>query len=159
MTGQIKKSWDEMVEADQRFWVALQAFLACDRSERLGILRTGLTAKLDSALHVLRHVGTDEVEEVLPELVRLAGGVHRHLWQVRELILSLPKDRLLARIESLVDPILASGDDQEYYRFLELYFQIDHTLTERLARKATSSTHPDIQEAGRCFLEKLQQGR
>ncbi|HEY6388090.1 MAG TPA: hypothetical protein VIX91_20620 [Candidatus Acidoferrum sp.] len=157
MTDGMKKSWDEIIQADQRFWVALQALLVGARAERLEILRSGLTTALDSALRVLGHVGSDEVEELLPELLHLAGGVHRHLWQVRALIRNLPKDRLVARIERLAEPILASGDAQEYYRFLELYAQIDYGLTERLAKRAASSADHDIREAGQSFLEKLRE--
>jgi hypothetical protein len=156
MTDKVKKSWDEIVEADQRFWVALRAFLAGDRSERLEILRNGLTAKLGTALHVLESVPSDELEDLLPDLVRLAGAVHRHLWHVRKLVVSLPKEKLLAKIEALAEPILGSGDEQEYYRFLELYFQIDRSLTEKLAKRAASSADAGVREAGRSFLEKLQ---
>src|SRR5579863_4835688 len=155
MIDKVKKSWDEIVEADSRFWAALQAFLAGDRSDRLEILRTGLTAKLGTTLNVLGSVPSDELEDLLPDLVPLAGAVHRHLWQVRKLILSLPKDKLLSRIEALAEPILTSGDEQEYYRFLELYFQIDRSLTEKLAKRAVSSTDAGIREAGQTFLEKL----
>jgi|SRR5579859_3570715 len=155
MKNDIKRLWSEIVEADKRLWVALQAFLAGDRSERLEILRSGLRAELGTALQVLGRVPSDELEDMLPELVQLAGAVHRHLWQVRTLILSLPKEKLLARIEALAEPILASGDEQEYCRFLEMYLQIDGALTERLAKKAASSNDPGIREAGLSFLEKL----
>ncbi len=82
----------------------------------------------------------------------LAGFSHGSIRTVRELILSLPRDLVLGRIEQETEPLLREGTYDEYRRFLELYEHLDERLTANLARRAASHPDADIREAGEDYL-------
>jgi hypothetical protein len=75
----------------------------------------------------------------------------------QDVILRLPREWLLDRIESVAEPLLQNGSYDDYRRFLELYIKIDPLLTERLAMKAAASSDSDIREADEDFMEILAQ--
>ena len=108
-----------------------------------------------TALHLMEYLTPAERKANFPNLVVLASWAHGRAGRVRGLILSLPRGWVLERIETLAEPLLAQGTDEEYRRFLELYADLDHGLALRLASRA--ATHPDecIREVGEEFLEDL----
>jgi hypothetical protein len=87
--------------------------------------------------------------------VFLASFSHGSIQAVRKLILSLPRDWVLSRIEEVAEPILRSGDYDEYRRLLELYFELDRELASRLAARARAQEDEDVREAGEDFLDRL----
>ncbi len=145
----------EMEQAHNTLIAALGRFLQGDKNTRLRLITEGYRTNHYLVIFVLRYVGPEELKELLPFLMSHARSVHGYLHHVREIILRLPKDWLLEHIEAVAEPLLKTGSDDDYRRFLELYFQIDPKLTERLAQRAADSPDPDIREAGEDFLEKL----
>lgn len=89
---------------------------------------------------------------MLPELVKFASFSHGSIQTVRDAILLIPKEEILARIEQIAEPILITGDYDEYRRLLELYILLDKELTRKLALRAANDPDPDIKEAGEDFL-------
>jgi hypothetical protein len=68
-------------------------------------------------------------------------------------IASLPRPWVLLNIEARAEPMLCSGDDWVYRRLLEVYQYLDVGLMRKLAMRAIENVCPDIQEAGREFLD------
>ena len=68
-------------------------------------------------------------------------------------ITALPHAWVLSHIEAAAEPMLRSGDDWVYRRLLEVYRHVDTDLTRRLALRAVGNRCPDIQAAGREFLD------
>jgi hypothetical protein len=108
-----------------------------------------------TALTVLPYLSLTERKCLFPELVFLASWAHGAVQVARDMILSLPRDWVLANIEREAEPHLQDGTYDEYRRFLELYQLLDRDLTIKLARRAAAHADPDIREAGEEFLEEL----
>ena len=108
-----------------------------------------------TAIYLLQYFKPDELKLLFPELVFLGSSSHGLVGAVRQAILSIPKEWVIANIEQFAEPILVDGSYAEYRRYLELYIQLDQGLTARLARRAASNPDPDIQEAGEDYLKLL----
>ena len=108
-----------------------------------------------TALYIARWLSADELMQVFGELVRLASFAHGSVQTVRDLLLSLPREWVLTHIEEAAEPQLHDGTYDEYRRLLELYIQLDHDLTLKLARRALMHSDPGIREAGEDFLDIL----
>jgi hypothetical protein len=79
------------------------------------------------------------------------------VWKV---ILSLPKDFLLANIEKSAETVLSNATQDAYVEYrclLGLYFQIDYQLTYRLAQRALQSEDEDVRDAGEDYMELLKE--
>ena len=110
-----------------------------------------------AALYVLPYVKAPELMQLFSELVFLASFGHGAIGTVRQAILSLPREWVLARMEQEAEPLLRDGTYDEYRRFLELYELMDMELTLKLARRAAAHADDDIREAGEDFLAKYAQ--
>ena len=106
-----------------------------------------------AAIHRISEI--EERQSLLEALVDLASVAHSDIELVRQAILSLPKTWLLENLEKSAELLLKNGTDEEYRRLLELYFEIDNSLTERLAKRALQHDDPDIREAGEDFQNYL----
>jgi hypothetical protein len=155
MSDEMQQHWREMEQAHSAFTSALGQFLSGDKGTRLQLITEGYKTNPYLVITVLRYVAPEEIKELLPFLLSHARSVHGYLDHVQQIILRLPKNWLVEHIEAAAEPFLKTGTYDDYRRFLELYFKIDSRLTERLARRAASSSDPDIREAGEDFLEKL----
>ena len=69
----------------------------------------------------------------------------------RYCIQNIPREWILANIERLVAPLLATNKEWEYRRLLELYSTLDADLTISLAIRATEHEDLGVQEAGYDF--------
>lgn len=145
--------WQALVQAEGAFYGARAAFVtgAQDRVEVLrGALRS--VAGRGTALRLLPLLPEAERMAVFDDLVAVASVGHADVQLGRNVILSLPRQWVLERIERVADPLLRGGDEEEYRRLLELYREIDPDLTRRLARRATEHENSDVREAGEDFL-------
>jgi hypothetical protein len=93
----------------------------------------------------------EELQRVFDSLVLLMFGSHGTLGRVRESILRIPKDWLLTKIESEIEPYLTKGDDSEYRRAIELYGLLDYRLAKQLLSRCRASTNPHIREIASEF--------
>lgn len=146
--------WNHLEQAHQRFRELVGRLKSLDKDTRLQLVRKGYKNRA-LTVDVLEYLGQDELKELLPFLLSHARSVHPYLGRIRHLIVSLPKEWLLERLEAASYPMLEPNDDEAYRRFLELYFQIDPQLTKRLAEQALQSSDPNVRDAGRDFMEKL----
>jgi hypothetical protein len=150
--------WDQLLEAEIRSSDAFHAFFS-EGVERVPSVRRGLRGGSggmgrSAALRFFPYLTLPEKQQLFPDLVLLASVGHGSIQAVRELILSLPRDWVIERIEREVEPLLQQGDYEEYRRFLELYELLDADMTQRLARRAAANADPDIREAGEDHLAK-----
>jgi hypothetical protein len=104
---------------------------------------------------LLPHLRPEERQALFAPLLALAAVGHADISLVRQAILTLPRDWLLAGIEAAVEPLLDAEPDEAYRRFLELYWLLDADLTRRLAQRAAAHPNLEAQEAGRDFLARL----
>jgi hypothetical protein len=150
--------WHRLVASHETFALAFREFFA-EGVERVGVLREALRGgDRDTALYAARYLTAPERMQLFPEWVFLASWAHGAIQVPRDMILSLPRDWVRARIEQEAEPWLQGGSDDEYRRFLELYELFDRDLALALARRAAAHADPDIREAGEEFLDKLPRG-
>lgn len=149
--------WRRIVDADTALHVELRNLFA-PGVDRLSLLGAGLRkpgADRMTALTIVERLPISERQQLFDTLVFLASFSSGLVQCVRDIILSLPRDWVLARIEQAAEPLLSDGTYDEYRRFLELYELLDRGLTLKLARRAAAQSDPDIREAGQDYLEKL----
>lgn len=147
--------WRRLVASHRALASVLQEFLA-GGTQRVPVLREALRGgDRNTALYLAPSLPAPDRMELFPEWVFLASWGHGAIQVARDLIRSLPRDWVLARIEGEAEPFLRDGGDEEYRRFLELYELLDRDLALRLARRAAAHADPDVREAGEEFLDKL----
>jgi hypothetical protein len=141
-----------LVQAHLQFAQAESAFRKSSIN-RAKIIKKGLRSKNRiTAIFFLKYLNQDELKEIFAELVYLAGFDLGSVLAVRESILSLPKEWMMSRIETVVESYLSDNDDETLRRYLELYAKLDTQLMHKLAEKAIKSDNPAIREAGVDFL-------
>jgi hypothetical protein len=147
--------WGRLVESHKMFAMASREFLAAG-VDRVRLLRDALRGKdRSTAIYMLSYLTIAELEQLFSDLVFLVSFSHGAVGAVRNAILSLPREWVLANINQVADPLLGAGTYDEYRRFLELYIELDYELAYELAQRAAGHTDQDIREAGEDFLDKL----
>jgi hypothetical protein len=155
LSGDNTTLWDHLVEAHRGYTRALWEFFA-EGVDRVAVLRPALRGKDRlTALHVASSLKPSERLQLFAEWVYLSSFAHGAIQVPRDMILSLPRDWVLANLEREAEPLLQEGTYEEYRRFLELYALLDRDLTLRLARRAAAHSDPDIREAGEDFLGRF----
>ena len=147
--------WQHLIEARLAFSRAFREFFA-EGVDRVGVLREALRGReRGTGLYIAPYLTPTERRQLFPEWVFLASWAHGAVQVARDMIVSLPRDWVLANIEGEAEPLLREGTYDEYRRFLELYELLDRSLTLRLAHRAAAHADPDIREAGEDFLKRL----
>lgn len=148
--------WHALFDSEVIFIRARMYFLS-DSTDRVAVIREVLQNPLyrGTALRIFSYLTVEERQRLFDILLSLASVSHSDIVLCREIILSLPKDWVLANIEKSAEPLLLSGTYEEYRRLLELFIQLDRDLTYRLATRALQNTDVDIREAGEDFIERL----
>jgi hypothetical protein len=153
---QADEIWKQMERSHAIFLQAFDAFLTCTKEQRIEAIRANYQGNRRLVvLMLLEFVAVADLKELLTFLLSHSISVHQYLFAFRAIILRIPRDWLAQNIETAAEPFLKEGDDETFRRFLELYFQIDSSLTRRLAERAVASSDADTREAGADFLEKL----
>src|SRR5437660_1291660 len=132
--------WERLVECNLEYSRAFRAFCA-EGVQRVPWVRKGLhSGGIDraTALTVLPYMSVAERLELFSDLVDVARAAHGPVDAVWKLILSLPRDWVLAHIEQEVEPILRGEEEDDYWMFLQLYAQLDRDLTRKLAHRAAA---------------------
>lgn len=150
--------WDRLVDAELKSAQAFRTFFS-EGVDRVPCVRRGMHGGgggmgRSAALRFFPYLTLPERKELFPDLVFLASVAHGSIQAVRDLILALPRDWVIERIEREAEPLLQKGDYEEYRRFLELYQLLDADMTQRLARRAAAHADPDVREAGEEYLAK-----
>jgi hypothetical protein len=114
----------------------------------------------NSALRLLLYLDFQEKVPFFDDLVDLGSVDHSDVELVWKVILSFPKDFLLANIEKSAETVLSNATQDAYVEYrclLALYDKIDYQLTYRLAQRALQSEDEDVREAGEDYMELLKE--
>lgn len=150
-----KTVWDRLSASYLMYVKALKEFLSED-VDRISLMKDALIGKdRNIALHLLQFLTQSEQLQLFDELVYLCSFAHGSIGAVREVILALPRDWVLANIEQTAEPLLKNGTYDEYRRFLELYLELNPEITLRLAQRAKKHEDSDVREAGNDFIRIL----
>lgn len=153
--------WHNLRQAEMDFFAVRWQFLSgC--TDRALVIRQALNNASDrgTALRLILYLDIKERLLFFDDLVSLASVDHSDVELVWNVILSLPKDFLLANIEKSAEPVLNNAVEEAYVEYrclLTLYLKIDHHLTYRLAQRALQSEDEDVREAGEDFMELLEE--
>jgi hypothetical protein len=148
--------WQEYLKAELEVWrIRRELFTNC--SSLVELVRAGLgdPGQRPSAIGIARFLEEDERKELFPDLLALASCGHGQTGYAKEIVLSLPKEWLLANIEEAAEPLLRYDSYEEYQELLEIYSSLDRSLAYKLAQRAVAHSGEDIKEAGQDFLERL----
>jgi hypothetical protein len=147
--------WQQLVKGFGAYTQALDSFFSAG-VDRVALIRKVIgTGDRNVVVTVARYLKEDEHKQLFDIWVGGASTANSVVHMFRKFILALPRDWVMERIESAAEPYLASGDMDEYRRFLELYLLLDVNLTRKLAQRAVEHQNPEIREAGSDFLELL----
>lgn len=153
--------WHKLRKAEMDFLAARWELLSrC--TDTKSVIKQALNNPSDrnSALELLLYLDLQERLPFFDDLVSLASVDHSDIELAWKVILSLPKDFLLANIEKSADTVLSNATQDAYVEYrclLALYFKIDCQLTYRLAQRALQSEDEDVREAGEDYIELLKE--
>lgn len=146
------KVWQHVVEAIYSGNDVPKEFFQ-QEVNRTNILRRAFTVskrEISAALYVMSRLPAGELTPLFSELIHSSTS-HSFAGAAREIILTLPREFVLANIEQTAEEHLASGTYDKYRRFLELYVLLDKNLTKRLVERALDHPDEDVREAGEEF--------
>lgn len=149
--------WQKVFDQETAYIQSRQDFLN-NCFDRIGLIKKALhnPSERGTALRLIEYLKLEERQSLFDDLIDLASVSQSDIELCRKVILSLPKNWLLANIEKSAEPLLQDGTDEEYRRLLELYLDIDRELTKRLAHRAVEHDDPDIREVGEEFQHYLE---
>lgn len=149
--------WRTFIDAANIFTMARHELFVHGRSSLVELIRAGLDrpGERPYALDLVPLLKEEERKQLFPDLVSLAGSYDSSMGIARNLILELPRQWVLEIVEETSEPLLRDGTYEEYRGLLQLYLELDQSLTYKLARRAAEHSDPDIKEAGDDFLEEL----
>lgn len=146
-----KEIWNDVVTTFEAFAIASAQFVA--QSNYTEILKQALVDRnRHVALFLLKDLSQVDIEACFDELVFLSSFSHGGMDTARRLLLSLPRNLILNRVEKAVEPILHSATYDEYRCVLELYKRLDINLMQGLALVASKNVDDDIKEVGEEYL-------
>ncbi|HEX7449218.1 MAG TPA: hypothetical protein VF306_16815 [Pirellulales bacterium] len=129
--------------------------------DRVGMVREALRKAggedRAAALALLQRMDGEEQKQFFPELIQLARAAHGPVAVARQIIGSLPRQWVLQRIDTELEPILREEQYDDYWMFLELFADLDRDRAVRLARRAAKNADAEIRELGIESLANLGQ--
>lgn len=150
------RAWRLRTVADADTEVARRTLLALDPGDLAALLHDALAGHdREPAIALLRNLNQGSLTAIFSDLVQLTSFAHGAIQRIREAIQALPRDWVLEHVDAVSEPLLLAGDWETYRRLLELYLELDTTLTRRLADRAAVQLDLDTREAGEDFLERL----
>jgi hypothetical protein len=158
-SGEVLETWNKIRNETRKegglSTELISDFNKLDASDRVSLLRKAIHGPDKIlALMLMPILKQEELMSLFSDLVYFASFTHGSLTYVRNVIKSLPRKWVVENIEEVADSYLTNNDYEPYRRLLELFFEIDENITQRLANKASASTNFDIREAGEDFIKK-----
>lgn len=152
------QAWKDYIASNQTVSARKTLFAACGPVV-VELIRRGFAKPGErvAAFKAAEGLTLEEQQELLPELVAMASWGHGLLNDAKKLIFKLPRAYVVANVEKAAEPILVKGEEEEYRKFLELYWELDKDLTLKLAKRAAGHDDEEICEVGREYLIKCGQ--
>lgn len=152
----IREKWTRYTVMRDQVEILRYEFLTSDLEYLANVLHEALSDPRQRryALEIISQLQPDRRKEFLSDLVELAsfGGVD--IFRAREIILSFPKEWLMANLATAAAPILERGGDEGYRRIIELYLSIDPRIARDLARAAATHENQDVRAVAHDFLDQ-----
>lgn len=146
--------WQRVIDSHQQYSKAFTEFLE-NSADKVEVLRKALRGKDRTlALRAVPSLNADETKALFTEWVNLARAAHSPFQIAWNVIESLPRAWVLQNVEQEVDAILTSGDETDYWMFLQFYARLDDALMRKLAQRAATHAVPEIRELGTDYLAK-----
>jgi hypothetical protein len=117
----------------------------------------GLRTGLSEAPGTVPSLDEATAAKLLSHLLELACRA-QHMGNIqigRQYLQAIPRAWLLDRIEPAAEGLLASGDDWEFRRLLELYELLDPTLLKALVSRGLKSDQELVREAAEEFAARV----
>ncbi len=137
---------------------ALESAIPKD-AERVQLVRTALRDGDGNVfalgLRLSEILSEGQKQEMFEDWMQLARSAHGPVDFVRRLIASLPRDWVLARIDSHVAAILQGEEYDDYWMMIELLEQLAPDKATTLAQRALAHADPEIRELGELAMERL----
>jgi hypothetical protein len=150
-----QKLWQDLLNAENRRLEARVNFME-QCSNRHEVLRNALREPGERyvALGIIEFLTVDEKKLLFPEVLGIASWLHGQTHKGQEIILSMPREWVLANIESAAEPLLGINDEEEYRAMMSLFELLDLNLAHRLAQRCLKSKIYDIHRTGEWFFER-----
>lgn len=147
--------WQRLIDLHIAWFEAQEAFLREAKAPLAKVQRVMAGPKTGNdhfvAMALLSRMKTEDRMDVFPQLlISCLSPKWRKIAQ--SLILSIPKEWLLANIETVSKPLIERADYQDYFALLRLFKEIDLSLATKLALEAATSSDEEIREIGEDFL-------
>ncbi|AXK64311.1 hypothetical protein [Burkholderia sp. IDO3] len=154
MEEQDVESWRELKVAFSAYIGLRREFLK--KTSATNFIRNAFSVPEERAMAVSLVESYPATERVIffKQLISLAGYVNGFTEECRRLILELPRDWVMSRIESEVNQMLVDADYEEYRCLLELCCELSRNLMVEFAGRAQESEDEDIREVGADFLSR-----
>lgn len=111
------------------------------------------------AFEKAKYLSIEERKNIFPDLVAYASYAHGFTEASRDLIVGLPREWVLLKIEEIAAPILKNGSHEEYSDFLDLYKLISPSLFDSLIRRCAMSDELEIREIASDYTQKQGQDK
>jgi hypothetical protein len=116
----------------------------------------GLRPGLSDAPEAVPNLDEGTAAQLLAHLLELACRA-QHVGNIqigRQYLQFIPRAWLLDHIQPAAEALIASRDDWEFRRLLELYELLDLTLLKALVSRGQSSDHDLVREAAQEFAAR-----
>jgi len=154
------RKFNQFVDAANNYYKVREVFyrdlsLTNCKDFILGFIRSNINNPSNNlvCLEIVGNLSDREKIQLFDLLLLHSLENHSHTWKAQQIIKSLPKSWLIGNIEKYAEPLIKNNDDY-WSVLLDIYFDLDANLAERLARKAILHLDADIREIGHWFLEK-----
>ncbi len=125
-------------------------------SIRVSLLRGG--TECSAALAYVPSLGVEQQMEILPQLTSVALVVGGSTTEARQLIVSLPNDRVREFMLKVQPEVIQRSDYEEYACLLELWMALGgESQARQLAEMAAAEDREDIRDVGALYICKLEQ--
>ncbi|WP_175836800.1 hypothetical protein [Burkholderia anthina] len=154
MEEQDVESWRKLKGAFSAYIGLRQEFLKKESAANFILDAFSVPEERSIAVSLVASYPVTERLIFFKQLISLASYVNGLTEDCRRLILELPRDWVMSRIESEVGQMLANANYEEYCCLLELCYGLNRDLMIKFAKQAQGSEDEDIKEAGADFLSR-----
>jgi hypothetical protein len=156
MSPQDERIWQSLVAATEAYSSSSRAFLE-EATDRVGLLRRSLGGNVVNvilALASLPYVPLSDRLELF-DLIIEKCTVQKYASLAKRLVLSLPRDWVIANIENATKPLLGQFDHIDYLLLLDLYASLDKHLAIKLAHAAAAHPNIEVRDVGEQYITQL----
>lgn len=107
------------------------------------------------AFEIADYLSEEDRFQLLPQVLRFCC-FDRSAHRARSFVLNLPRQQVLAVVESLAEPLLAGQDYWDWHAIADLFHCLDRPLALKMAVRMANHEDYDIREWGEEYLKDFQ---